>query len=129
TDWWKRTQWPDSIISLNCLTSLDGENVLTYIQSKSHDIPFELNQSDRVHSDSSGTAPDLVEVEWAHPIQYRIRRSVFIDEDSKSCTCLVIAGFDVDGPERQRQIIDTMVESFSDAEPQQYPGLISAHFH
>ncbi|MFJ5293146.1 monooxygenase [Streptomyces sp. NPDC088348] len=102
---WESGPWPPEQLSLSFYVSTDGENVLTYAQ----------------WSDP--------EVRISGAVTYRLYRSLVPDAPGGTPPvpgCIAIPSFDVDGPERQRAIVDTLLDGPL-ARP--IPGLVAAHFH
>lgn len=106
--------WAPGLAALAWFLSTDGESVLTCAQwtgDAAHDACLRAN---------GFTAP------LAGPPHYRVHRSLAEAEETRIPGCLVTAAFDVDGPERQRHFVDTVIA----AQPRDkaHPGAISAHF-
>ncbi|WP_158894565.1 antibiotic biosynthesis monooxygenase family protein [Amycolatopsis anabasis] len=109
---WQCEPWPADVVSLNCFLSTDGANVLAYIQCT----------SERPSADLPG-----LRTLGAEPIAYRVYRSLTTPEETRVPGCLVTALFTVDGPERQRRFVDSLIAALP--EDDGHPGAISAHFH
>jgi hypothetical protein len=67
--------------------------------------------------------------EWglAEAVRYRLFRSMTDQGGTGVPGCVITGTFDVDGPERQRHIVDALVDVASRTEP--FPGALTAHFH
>ncbi|WP_168200927.1 antibiotic biosynthesis monooxygenase [Allokutzneria sp. NRRL B-24872] len=109
---WQREPWPADVVSLSCYLGTDGASVLAYIQ--------------RTSEQPSGDLPGLHAL-GAEPIAYRVYRSLTTPEETRVPGCLVTALFTVDGPERQRWFVDSLIAALP--EDDGHPGAISAHFH
>ena len=93
------------LASLSGLVSTDGDTALAYGQTAGE-------PSARARSGAA---------------EYRLTRSVALAEGAPAC--VVVAVFDVDGPGRQRTIIDAIADSLLDAPQDRHPGMLSANFH
>ncbi|MCC9710663.1 antibiotic biosynthesis monooxygenase [Streptomyces sp. MNU76] len=60
------------------------------------------------------------------PARYRPHHSLAEEHETRVPGCLITAAFDVDGPERQRHLVDSLIA----VQPEDggHPGAISAHF-
>jgi hypothetical protein len=134
---WERTPWPEAFVSASCFVSTDGDTVLTYAQWADDDAHRSF-----VGAHPPAPVPGGAEsiLEPAEPVRYRLRHSSappVPDGAAQTATCIVTPTFDVDGPERQRHIIDVVVggpggadaDAAADADPEPVPGLIAAHLH
>ncbi|MGW7022501.1 antibiotic biosynthesis monooxygenase [Streptomyces decoyicus] len=110
---------PEGFLSFNAFASTDGENVLTYAQWAS-DAAYRAFLRDGGITRRGSEDPVAAE-----PIRYRLYRSNITDPESVP-GCIVAPTFDVDGPERQRKVADTLLDGPL-AGP--YPGLVALHFH
>jgi heme-degrading monooxygenase HmoA len=122
---WERTPWPDGFIAASCLLSTDGDTIVTYSQWTSDEAHRSFAQSKATPAPTTAGGSIL---EPAEPVRFRLRRSVVAPGGPQAVGCIVIPTFDVDGPERQRHIID-VVAGPPDSEPEAVPGLIAAHLH
>nr|WP_256362462.1 antibiotic biosynthesis monooxygenase [Streptomyces sp. TRM70350] len=105
---------PRGLAAVSWFASTDGETVLTLAQWDSalaHDAYLR----------GGGYAAPL-----AGPPRYRLHRSLAEEHETRVPGCLITAAFDVDGPERQRHLVDSLVA----VQPEDggHPGAISAHF-
>ncbi|GAA2668146.1 MULTISPECIES: antibiotic biosynthesis monooxygenase [Actinosynnema] len=91
---------PDGLVSATVFASADGEVVLTYAQWADDSV-----------RDVGG-------------VRYRVARST---SGAGAPGCVITAGFDVDGPERQRHVVGAVVDAAVAAGP--LSGAVSAHFH
>ncbi|MEV6712578.1 antibiotic biosynthesis monooxygenase [Lentzea sp. NPDC051208] len=111
---WTRTPIPQGLLSMSVFTSLDGEALLAYAQWTDDD-------QYATHLRTAERGPlDLVDA-----VRYRLYRSM--NDTTGEPSCVITATFDVDGPERQRHIVDALAEAASRVEP--FTGALSAHFH
>jgi hypothetical protein len=116
-DAWRRAEWPDGILTFSSYLGYDHDTVLTYVQCSRADVyrPF-------VHA-----LPDPeARIE---PVEYRLRQTVSLQSRESPPEAVVAASFDVDGPERQRQIIAQVTEHLRAASAEQHAGLLASHFH
>ncbi|RAS64809.1 antibiotic biosynthesis monooxygenase [Lentzea atacamensis] len=111
---WTRTPAPQGLVSLNVFTSLDNEALLAYAQWTDDD-----EYSAYIRTAARGPL-DLVDA-----VRYRLFRSM--SDAAGEPGCVITATFDVDGPERQRHIVDALADAASRADP--FPGALAAHFH
>ncbi|MCE6995506.1 antibiotic biosynthesis monooxygenase [Saccharothrix sp. S26] len=113
---WSGGPLPAGLVSLSVFTSLDGEALLLYSQWVD-DGAYEAHRRG-----APGGEWDLVEA-----VRYRLFRSMTDQAGTGVPGCVITGTFDVDGPERQRHIVDALAEVASRAEP--FPGALTAHFH
>ncbi|MEV6421205.1 hypothetical protein [Streptomyces sp. NPDC051662] len=113
---WSGAPWPAGILSFSCFLSSEKDTVLTYAQCADGDSyrPF---------------ARSLRGPAGAGAVEYRPRRSVVPPGVSGVPGCVVIATFDVDGAERQDQVMNSLVDVLDVAPAEQPPGMLSANFH
>lgn len=111
---WSRTPMPQGLVSLSVFASLDGEALLAYAQWTGDDA-----YSAYLRTAERGPL-DLIDA-----VRYRLFRSM--DDTLGEPGCVITATFDVDGPERQRHIVNALAGAASRVEP--FPGALSAHFH
>lgn len=111
---WSRTPMPQGLVSLSVFASLDGEALLAYAQWTGDDA-----YSAYLRTAERGPL-DLIDA-----VRYRLFRSM--DDTLGEPGCVITATFDVDGPERQRHIVNALAGAGSRVEP--FPGALSAHFH
>lgn len=113
---WRRNPRPASILSLNCYLDVAENTVLTYVQCAGPEAyrPF---------------ASSLNGVAGGAAVEYRLYRSVVTRSDLVPPGCVVIATFDVDGPDRQQLISDRIADSLEAMPADQYDGMLSANFH
>ncbi|MEU6148325.1 hypothetical protein ABZ848_49385 [Streptomyces sp. NPDC047081] len=118
-DAWEQASWPADILSFSCYLSTGSEHftVMTYVQCARPDgyRPF-------VH----GLPVDAARVE---PVEYRLHHSVLLTPQAGPAAAIVIASFDVDGPERQRHIISSVTDNIEKSPRDEQTGLIASHFH
>ena len=99
---------------MSWFASTDGETLLTLAQWDSavaHDAYLR----------GGGYAAPL-----AGPPRYGLHRSLTEAHEPPAPGCLITAAFDVDGPERQRHLVDSLIA----VQPEDgfHPGAVSAHF-
>ncbi|MBW4722360.1 antibiotic biosynthesis monooxygenase [Saccharothrix obliqua] len=90
----------------------EGEAVLAYAQC----------------ADSAAHRP-FAGLPGAATVEYRLRRSVVVAPAVRPPGCVVVATFDVDGPERQALIVDSLADALDGTPATRHPGLLAAHFH
>ncbi|MBB5123036.1 hypothetical protein AF335_12170 [Streptomyces eurocidicus] len=114
---WERSPWFEGILSLSCYLSTEHDTVLTYAQCANDDVyrPF-------LRSLPAGPAR-------TEPIAFRPDRSAVIDPAAGVPGTVALASFDVDGANRQRLIVDTVVDHLEATPAEHQAGLIAAHFH
>lgn len=118
-DAWEGVSRPADVLSFSCYLSTGSDHftVMTYVQCTRPDSyrPF-------VHG--LPTAAARVE-----PVEYRLHSSVLLAPDASAAAAVVVASFDVDGPERQRHIISSVTENIEKSPRTEQTGLIASHFH
>ncbi|WP_219420351.1 antibiotic biosynthesis monooxygenase [Pseudonocardia nigra] len=117
---WESSPLPAGFLHLSCLLSADGEVVLTYSQWSSEEAHFAF----LVPALRDPRDPRVSGVE---PVRYRLYRSMRDEQQTDTPRCVITATFDVDGPERQRHIVDRLVDAA--AAIGSLPGALSSHFH
>ncbi len=113
---WSRGPLPPGLVSLSVFTSLDGEALLLYSQ-----------WADNEAYSAYGRGAEPGEWSLVDAVRYRLVRSMTDQAGSGVPGCVITGTFDVDGPERQRHIVDALVDVASRVEP--FPGALTAHFH
>lgn len=118
-DAWEQAHRPAEILSFSCYLSTGSDHftVMTYAQCTRPDVyrPF-------VHGLRTPAAR-------TEPVEYRLHRSVLLTPDAGPASAIVVASFDVDGPERQRYIIDSVTDNIAKSPRDEQTGLIASHFH
>ncbi|ROT33855.1 antibiotic biosynthesis monooxygenase [Micromonospora sp. HM5-17] len=112
-------QWRDpaggaGIVSASSFVSVAGDTILAYVQCAD---PAGYRRAMR-------STPGAVQV---GAVEYRLRRCVVCADGAPGC--VVVATFDVDGPDRQAHIVDAIVDAIEQAPPDGQPGLLAANFH
>jgi hypothetical protein len=125
---WATLPWPDTLLGITWLASLDGERALAYVQWRD-DSEFDTYarvQRPALAEHFRAALPDLVPTP---PIFYRLQRSG-VRPDAPAPGCIVIVSVEFDGADaaRQRAWIDTVFEAIA-SEPSPPAGGISGHFH
>lgn len=115
SDQWERAPWPEDFLSFSCYLSSDHDAILTYTQCARADTyrPFVRSRARTAQ---------------AEPVEYRMRRSIITDAHGAP-GCVVVAMFDVDGPDRQEAIIDALSGMLAKNPGGGPTGMLSAHFH
>ncbi|MDQ2837172.1 MAG: hypothetical protein M3Y42_20875 [Actinomycetota bacterium] len=114
---WHEADRPAGVSALALYLSADEDTVLIYAQCRTRDTyrPFR---------DGLRCAQARRE-----PVEYRLCRSMVLDEHAGPPGALVAASFDVDGPERQTTIVDSILARIRSAPAADQHGLISVNFH
>jgi hypothetical protein len=127
-DAWSRTTWPDGLVAVTTLVSLDGDAVLQYAQWTSlvaHQA-FEQRHGEDWATHVATTAPQTTR---QAPVTYRLYRSG-VREHAPTPGCIVVVTVEFDAPDerRQREWIDLVFDVLA-SEAQPAAGGISGHFH
>ncbi|WP_149829890.1 antibiotic biosynthesis monooxygenase [Streptomyces tailanensis] len=117
TDAWRRAPWPEEVLTFSCYLSVEGDTVMTYTQCSGA----------TTYRRFVGALP--VAVARREPVEYRLHRSVVTELAAEPPGALVTAMFDVDGPERQRFIVDSIARRLEEAPADEHAGMIGSHFH
>ncbi|MGW0824512.1 antibiotic biosynthesis monooxygenase family protein [Streptomyces sp. NPDC002845] len=109
-----RTSPPRGLAAVSWFAGTDGETVLTLAQ-------WDSDLAHDAYLRGGGCAAPL-----AVPPRYGLHRSLAEESETRVPGCLISAAFDVDGPERQRHLVDSLIA----VQPEDggHPGAISAHF-
>jgi hypothetical protein len=125
---WATLPWPETLLSITWLASLDGTKALAYVQWRD-DSEFESYgriQRPALAAHFRAAVPDL---QPAPPTFYtRYRSGVRPDAPAPGCIVIVSIEFDDADPVRQRAWVDTVFDAI-EAEPVAIGGGISGHFH
>jgi hypothetical protein len=125
---WTTLPWPETLLSITWLASLDGQKALAYVQWRD-DSEFESYgriQRPALAAHFTAAVPDLQPVP---PVFYtRYRSGVRPDPPVPGCIVIVSIEFEGADAARQRAWIDTVFEAI-EAEPVAIDGGISGHFH
>lgn len=81
---------------------------------------------DAVLSASAAYAPGVPGTEPSVPVRYRLHRPHASTAVERRVGCVVTVSFDVDGPERQRCLVDEIFSMTKDGPA--VPGLVAGHF-
>ncbi|MFJ5927747.1 hypothetical protein ACIQF6_34650 [Kitasatospora sp. NPDC092948] len=115
-DAWTATPWPAGVLALSCYLGTDGDTVLTYAQCT------DAGAYRALLGRLSGRAA-------AEAVEYRLHRSIVLDTSGRAPGTVIVATFDVDGPDRQRFIVNSIADSIEELPAAQHPGMLSANFH
>jgi hypothetical protein len=125
---WESLPWPETLLSITWLASVDGESALAYVQWRD-DSEFET--FGRTHrpilaARLKAAAPTL---DPPPPVFYRRYRSG-TRPDAPAPGCIVAVSVEFDGPDeaRLRTWVDAVFEALA-SEPSPPAGGIGAHFH
>lgn len=128
-DVWEKISWPEGLISHTAFLGHDNVTVLQYSQwssEKAVDVFRRNNLEDRAE-DAHQTVPGLERVE---AVMYRHYRSMISEKSPGSQPgCIILVSFEADGPERQSQFVDTLIDTVESRENPHHPGSIASHFH
>ncbi|MFC7309340.1 monooxygenase [Streptomyces monticola] len=122
---WSAHRWPTGLLSVSLYADVVGESVLTYAQWNDEAAcdAFTRARGPAVF----GGLDAAIDHDRCEPVKFRRYRSTEPGDDASSPPdCIAVPSFDVDGPERQRRIVDTLLDG---PLGKQLPGLIAAHFH
>jgi hypothetical protein len=125
---WANLPWPETLLSITWLASLDGQKALAYAQWRD-DSEFESYgriQKPALAQHFRTALPDLAP---QPPVFYRRYRSG-VRAGAPVPGCIVIVSVAFDGPDeaRQRAWIDAVFGAL-EADPQPAAGGIGGHFH
>jgi hypothetical protein len=125
---WETLPWPETLLSITWLASLDGRGALAYVQWRDES---EFESFGRTHrpilaARLKAAAPAL---DPPPPVFYRRYRSG-TRPDPPPVGCIVAVSVEFDGPDeaRQRAWVDAVFEALA-SEPSPPTGGISGHFH
>ncbi len=129
---WKDVPWPDGMLSHHVYGADDGITVMNYSQwcdDAAFDAYLAGGQPERVRrieEDSAGISRDAID-------RFRLYRTMDGTSKGELPGCLVLVTFDVDGPEQQCQLIETLISTAksipSSRQDVGKSGDISSHFH
>ncbi len=120
--YWRNLPLPSDFRSMNCFESVDGENVMTVVQWRGEDSWDRFFRSRRPFMIPGVETAD--DARRLRPELYRRYRGQVAEEEGEA-VCVVVPTFDVDGPERQRRAVDTLLDGPLNA---RFPGLRAMHF-
>ncbi|MFD7061136.1 hypothetical protein [Streptomyces sp. NPDC059906] len=112
TDQWGTGGWPAGVLSVSCFLNTDQDTVLTYAQCAEPDAYRARLRTLR------GFAA-------AAPVAYRPHRALVLNEGVPKC--VIVAMFDVDGPDRQGLIVDNITATVEEA-AHRHQGMLSVNF-
>ncbi|WP_371578372.1 hypothetical protein [Streptomyces sp. NBC_01314] len=116
TDVWRRAPWPEEFLTFSCYLSVEGDTAMTYTQCSGATAYRRFVRA-------------LPGAARREPVEYRLHRSVVTELSTEPPGALVTAMFDVDGPERQRFIVDSIARRLGEAPADEHAGMIGSHFH
>ncbi|MGP9799533.1 hypothetical protein [Rheinheimera sp. NSM] len=123
---WQDTDWPDGMLSHHVYGADDGKTVLNYSQWRD-DAAFDAylaggqpERARRIEADPAGISRDSID-------RFRIYRTMDGAAAGSATGCLVLTSFDVDGPSRQRQLVDSIIAAATSVNDKS--GNIASHFH
>jgi hypothetical protein len=125
---WDSLPWPDTLLSIAWLASLDGQRALAYVQWRD-DSEFE--EYGRTHRPilAARLKADIPALAPAAPVFYRRYRSA-TRPGAPEPGCVVAVSVEFDGVDeaRQRAWVDAVFDALA-SEPDPPAGGIAAHFH
>jgi len=125
---WDALPWPETLLSIAWLASLDGQGALAYVQWRDES---EFEAFGRTHRPilAARLKAALPALTPAAPVFYRRYRSATRSEASEP-GCIVAVSVEFDGPDeaRQRAWVDAVFDALA-SEPDPPAGGIGAHFH
>ncbi|WP_437022618.1 antibiotic biosynthesis monooxygenase [Streptomyces sp. enrichment culture] len=120
---WSKLPLPVEFLSLSCFESIDGEHVMTISQWSDESV-FDEFSKDHPPLPIPGVETQADAGRLRPQVFHRYRSH--ISQGAEEAVCVVTPVFDVDGPERQRQAVDALLDGPL-GEP--FPGLKAMHFH
>ncbi|MEU6056524.1 monooxygenase [Streptomyces xanthochromogenes] len=121
---WSRLPHPPGLLSLSLFLGVDGHGVLAHSQWRDDDA---YAAHARTHGPGLFPGTDVPQdLDRAAPVRFRLYRSTGPGRGGRTPGCVATPSFDTDGPERQRAIVDRLVDGPLD---RPLPGLLAAHFH
>lgn len=113
---WQAAVWPDGLLSVSVYLSTDGATLLSYTQSSGPDGYPQL-------------AAPLKGFAGAPAVAYAPPHRTVQLNSTATPAAFVVAVFDTDGPDAQREVAAAVGDAVRDAPAARHPGLISANFH
>jgi hypothetical protein len=115
---WPAAPRPAGLLSASVYLSTAGDTVLTYVQAGD-------GEAHRAFTEG------LKGLAGAATVEYALHRAVVLEAGRRGVApcAFVVAGFDVDGPDAQERLAESVVNALTEAPPEQHPGMISANFH
>jgi len=125
---WDALPWPETLLSIAWLASLDGQTALAYVQWRDESGFDAFGRTHRPILTARLTAA-LPALTPAAPVFYRRYRSAR-RPDAPVPGCIVAVSVEFDGPDeaRQRAWVDAVFDALA-SEPDPPAGGIGAHFH
>jgi Antibiotic biosynthesis monooxygenase len=125
---WDSLPWPETLLSIAWLASLDGQNALAYVQWRD-DSEFEVYGRTHRPVLAARLKAAVPALSPAAPVFYRRYRSgTRPDAPEPGCIVAVSVEFDAPDEARQRAWVDAVFDALA-AEPDPPAGGIGAHFH
>ena len=125
---WDSLPWPETLLSIAWLASLDGQSALAYVQWRDESGFEAYGRTHRpiLAARLKAAMPTLAP---APPVFYRRYRSG-TRPDAPEPGCIVAVSVEFDGPDeaRQRAWVDAVFDALA-SEPEPPAGGIGAHFH
>lgn len=124
-DAWRGAPQAFAPLSYSVFPSIDGDTLLHYSQWVSEDAFHDFVQSQR-QSRIDKIDAAVPGIERYGLGSYQLYRSHLPVEPVPAAGCMVAIRVEADGPERQRQWVDAVIEAL---QGDHVPGLVAAHFH
>ena len=125
---WDSLPWPETLLSIAWLASLDGQSALAYVQWRDES---EFEAYGRTHRPilAARLKAAIPALGPAAPVFYRRYRSG-TRPDAPEPGCVVVVSVEFDGPDeaRQRAWVDAVFDAI-ESDPSPPAGGISGHFH
>ena len=125
---WDSLPWPETLLSIAWLASLDGQSALAYVQWRDES---EFEAYGRTHRPilAARLKAAIPALAPAAPVFYRRYRSG-TRPDAPEPGCVVVVSVEFDGPDeaRQRAWVDAVFDAI-ESDPSPPAGGISGHFH
>ncbi|CAM5538394.1 antibiotic biosynthesis monooxygenase [Streptomyces abikoensis] len=123
---WRARPLPAGLLSLSFYAGTDGAAVMAYAQWTDRAASLRHAAAHgpvMIH----GVGESPADLERSEPLVFRRYRTIGPGRSATAVpACIATPLFDVDGPERQRTIIDTLLDG---PLSRPLPGLVAAHFH
>jgi Antibiotic biosynthesis monooxygenase len=125
---WDGLPWPETLLSIAWLASLDGQSALAYVQWRD-DSEFEAYGRTHRPILAARLKAAIPALAPAAPVFYRRYRSS-TRADAPEPGCIVAVSVEFDGPDeaRQRAWVDTVFDAI-ESDPSPPAGGIAGHFH
>ncbi len=125
---WATVPWPETLLAITWLASLDGQRALAYVQWRDESGFEAFGRTHRpiLTARLKAAAPTL---DPSPPVFYRRYRSETLP-DAPAPGCIVVVSVEFDGPDeaRQRAWVEAVFDALA-SEPTLPAGALGSHFH